>query len=86
MIAKRAKFLENMQLLRDNGLRSQTALLLARSATTGDLNYMAQNQPLQQTAAEGLDKSLFESTIGLLGIDPSEENLVASRWFLPIKG
>ena len=46
---------------------------------------MAQNQPLQQAAAEELDNSLFESTMGLLGIDLSEDNLLASRWFLPIR-
>ena len=85
MIAKREKFFEKMQLLRDAGLESQLAFLLARTATTGDHNYMAQCQPLRQTHAEQLDSTLFQSSIALLNIDQAEDNLSMARWFLPLR-
>ena len=71
-VAKRARFLENMQLLCDSGLKSQHAFDVTRLATTGDLNYLAQCQPIRHSQVEELDVSLYQSSLALLNIDSAE--------------
>ena len=57
-IASRRHTLERIVALKQSGLRVQTSALLARTATSGEFNYVAQSIHIAPPLAETLDTSL----------------------------
>ena len=65
-IGKRERTLERLVNLRQHGLSSQTSYVLASSATTGDVNYVAQCLPVHANFAAALDEGLVKGVFELL--------------------
>ena len=84
-IETRTQLLDRILNLKQHGLKSQTALLLARVATSGDANYIAQNIPISTSTAEALDHGLFSGVLDILNIDPEDASAGRMRWFLPFR-
>ena len=79
LLAKREGIIDSIVQLRQAGLRSQTAYLLARLATTGDANYVAQTTPIAQAAAESMDNALLDGMLDILNIDQTELPALSTR-------
>jgi hypothetical protein len=82
-VEARAQMLERLLNLKQNGLRSQAAILIARLASGGDANYIAQNLPIPLATASALDRVLFHGVLDVLNIDHEEADSRAPRWFFP---
>ena len=82
-VAKREQLLDSIAQMRQHGLRSQTAFLLARVATDGDINYLCQSLPIPHVSAQSLDDALLNSVLGILGIDRADDFGSPGRWFIP---
>ena len=85
LLAKRENTIDSIVELKNAGLRSQTAFLLLRLATSGDANYVAQGIPMSASAAGSMDKVLLDGALEIFNIDQQEVNapLSGSRWFMP---
>ncbi len=85
MKADRIKMFERLANLRGSGLPLQTAIILARFATSGDAVYASQCQVISQQDGIQLDEITLHGIRSLLNILSTEPQAPVERWFLPWK-
>ena len=83
--ATRVQMFERLARLRNAGLPLQTALVLARFATSGDAVYVSQCQVIDKPDAIQLDEIALAGMRKLLNVLPTEAQSPPERWFLPWK-
>ena len=81
LLSSRRESMDRILALRQSGLRSQTAFLLTRFASSGDANYVSQCIPMPDSSGDALDETIVSGVHEILNID-FDANANHSRWFM----